>query len=247
MIAKFYYLLEELKENFTDELLKESVKCFTDELIVEDLLSNENKSKEVLNGQSIEFYTEIAKEFVLDLEEFPQQYFLFWESILGFFHPKTLTLFLEISNTISNNSDASDYINGFIESDNGKPEIALFYFNRIDDFASCYFIGLCYLELENYENAIKNYILFLNHFVELRNKILETSEIDLSESVHYTLTISYVYKDLGYLYNRISDFENAKLFYEKSLELVNLEINYESNYNPEHEIDNFTIFVNNYL
>ncbi len=247
MIAKFYYLLEELKENFTDELLKESVKCFTDELIVEDLLSNENKSKEVLNGQSIEFYTEIAKEFVLDLEEFPQQYFLFWESILGFFHPKTLTLFLEISNTISNNSDASDYINGFIESDNGKPEIALFYFNRIDDFASCYFIGLCYLELENYENAIKNYILFLNHFVELRNKILETSEIDLSESVHYTLTISYVYKDLGYLYNRISDFENAKLFYEKSLELVNLEINYESNYNPELEIDNFTIFVNNYL
>ena len=62
MIAKFYYLLEELKENFTDELLKESVKCFTDELIVEDLLSNENKSKEVLNGQSIEFYTEIAKK-----------------------------------------------------------------------------------------------------------------------------------------------------------------------------------------
>jgi len=247
MISKFYYLFDELKENFSEKLLKEAVNCLTDELIVQDLLIDEKKSKEVLNGQAKEFYFEIAKEFVLDLEEFPQQYFLFWESILGYFEPNTLALFLEISNTVSDNSDASDYINGIIESDNGKPEIALFYFNRIDDFASCYFIGLCYLELENYENAIKNYILFLNHFVELRDKILETSKIDISENVHYMVTIWNVYNNLGYLYNRISDFENAKLYYEKSLELVNIETNYETNFNQELEIDNFTIFVNNYL
>jgi tetratricopeptide (TPR) repeat protein len=223
MIAKFYYLTEELKENFSTKLLNETVKCFTDELMVKDLLIDDKKSKVSLNGLPIEFYNEIGKEFVLDLEEFPQQYFLFWESILGFFQPKTLTLFLEISKKISNNSDASDYINGIIESDNGKPEIALFYFNRIDDFASCYFIGLCYLELENYENAIRNLVLFLNDFEELQIKVLETSKIDFSENSHYIVTIWNVYNNLGYLYNRISDFDNAKLYYEKSLMLVNIE------------------------
>jgi tetratricopeptide (TPR) repeat protein len=247
MIAKFYYLTEELKENFSTKLLNETVKCFTDELMVKDLLIDDKKSKVSLNGLPIEFYNEIGKEFVLDLEEFPQQYFLFWESILGFFQPKTLTLFLEISKKISNNSDASDYINGIIESDNGKPEIALFYFNRIDDFASCYFIGLCYLELENYENAIRNLVLFLNDFEELQIKVLETSKIDFSENSHYIVTIWNVYNNLGYLYNRISDFDNAKLYYEKSLMLVNIEKNYEINFNQKLEVDDFTIFVNNYL
>ena len=247
MITKFYYLTEELKEKFSPKLLDETVKCFTDEIIVEDLLIDDDKSKESLNNLPIEFYNEIAKEFVLDLEDFPQQYFLFWESILGFFEPKTFSLFLEISKTISDNSDASDYINGIIEFDNGKPEIALYYFNRIDDFASCYFIGLCYLELENYENAIKNLLLFINHFQELRDKVLKSSQIDFSENIHYRVTILNVYNNLGFLYNRISDFGNAKLFYEKSLQLVNIEDNYKTNFNEDIEIDNFTIFVNNYL
>ena len=246
MNAKLFYLLQELKDNFSKELLNETYECFMNE--THNFYNDSVKSKELLNGQSNEFYNKIASDFVNDLEDFPEMFFLSWQSVFEHFSKETMDTFNELSLLIDNNSDATDYLNGISELENGKAEIALFHFNRIDNYVACYFIGLCYKELENYENAILNYTQFLETFEE---SILSISkkEINFTEDTDYEITKWNVHNELGFLYNRISEFEKAKLQYSKSLEIVNLEDNYSVNHNiMEYEnADNFTIFVNNYL
>mgnify|MGYP000846714283 CR=1 FL=1 len=246
MNAKLFYLLQELKDNFSKELLNETYECFMNE--THNFYNDSVKSKELLNGQSNEFYNKIASDFVNDLEDFPEMFFLSWQSVFEHFSKETMDKFNELSLLIDNNSDATDYLNGISELENGKAEIALFHFNRIDNYVACYFIGLCYKELENYENAILNYTQFLETFEE---SILSISkkEINFTEDTDYEITKWNVHNELGFLYNRISEFEKAKLQYSKSLEIVNLEDNYSVNHNiMEYEnADNFTIFVNNYL
>lgn len=247
MSVKLFYLLEELKENYSQKILNEVLTFFQDEFTESDLLSNEVKSRALLNEQPKAFYEALAVEFVRDLDEFAQNYFLHWDTILYYFNHQTLNNFYEISLEIAHHSEAVDYINGIIELNNGKPEIALYHFNRIDNYMACYFIGLCYYELQNYENAIKNNLLFQESWNKLRDLIKESSNVDFSELSNYLITKWNVANDLGFLYNRIGDYKNAKLSYDNSLEIFSLEQNFEVNYNPELDVDAFTIFVNNYL
>ena len=144
MNAKLFYLLQELKDNFSKELLNETYECFMNE--THNFYNDSVKSKELLNGQSNEFYNKIASDFVNDLEDFPEMFFLSWQSVFEHFSKETMDKFNELSLLIDNNSDATDYLNGISELENGKAEIALFHFNRIDNYVACYFIGLCYKE-----------------------------------------------------------------------------------------------------
>lgn len=246
MNAKIYYLLQELKDNFSEKLLEEVHNCLKNE--IQNFNDDIEKSKELLNGQSKEFYYKIASDFIIDMEDFPLMYFLSWQDKFDHFSKETMKLFFEICLSIDDNSEATDYINGIIELENGKPEIALFHFNRIDSLVSCYFIGLCYTELENYENAIKNNILFFECLEDCISQFLEKG-MDLRENSTYKVLKWSIHNDLGYLYNRISEFGKAKNEYQKSLEICNLEENFEVNYEylEDYEVDEFTIFVNNYL
>ena len=212
MTNKILFLLEELKENFTDQLFNDTLKCFREEISISDLYLDIELSKNVLNGQSEKFYNELAFDFVEDLNEFTEMYFLLWEPLLYFFNSKTKNYFLETALELSHNSDATDYINGIIELKNDSPEIAIFHFNRIEDYVASYFIAICYLELENFENSIKQNEKFLKNL----NKILENkSEINLENNEGILILKWNIFNDIAFAYNRISEFQNALKNYDK--------------------------------
>ena len=106
MNAKLFYLLQELKDNFSKELLNETYECFMNE--THNFYNDSVKSKELLNGQSNEFYNKIASDFVNDLEDFPEMFFLSWQSVFEHFSKETMDKFNELSLLIDNNSDATD-------------------------------------------------------------------------------------------------------------------------------------------
>ncbi len=246
MTNKILFLLEELKENFTDQLFNDTLKCFREEISISNLYLDIELSKNVLNGQSEKFYNELAFDFVEDLNEFTEMYFLLWEPLLYFFNSKTKNYFLETALELSHNTDATDYINGIIELENESPDIALFHFNRIEDYVASYFIAICYLELENFENSIKQNEKFLKNL----NKILENkSEINLENNEGILILKWNIFNDIAFAYNRISEFQNALKNYDKSLDLFSLEENYKINhtFKIDENLDEFTVFANNYL
>lgn len=174
-------------------------------------------------------------------------YFLIWESLLYFFNVEIKSLFLEQSLKNANNTDATDYLNGLSELDNQRPEIALFHFNRIDDYVACYFIALCYFNLENFENSIKNNLFFIDKF----DATIENSKIEekgkLKEEFDYNLLRFNVHSDLAYCYNRLGDYTNAFKSYEKVLEIFNLDELYSFRHNENEEQNPFILDLNNLL
>ena len=249
MEAKFLTLLRELKNNYSDSLLVQTMDCFRDETNPLDFYQDEENTRESINGQRQNFYVELALDFIDDLNDVPELYFAVWEPTLYFLNTQRKSEFYKTSLDLSNNSDATDFINGFIElEENAAPEIAQYHFNRIEHYVSSYFMGICYLELENYENAIKKNEFFLYYLEETFNAS-STDEIDLSQVNDFLTTKWNVYNDLGYLFNRVEDYTNAKKSYESGLEIFDLEDNFKINSVKleSQEIDDFTIFVNNYL
>lgn len=246
MTNKILFLLEELKENFTDQLFNDTLKYFREGFVFSDLYIDIERSEKALNGQSEKFYNELAFDFVEDLNETPEMYFYIWESIFGFFNNKTKHYFYKTALDLAHNSDATDYINGLNELENGKPEIALFHFNRIEDYVACYFIAICYLELENFENSIKQNEKFLKNLDKKTEKI---PEIDTENEEDILILKWNIFNDLAYAYNRISEFHKALECYNKSLKIFNLEENYENKrYTKiDENLDEFIIFANNYL
>lgn len=242
MEEKVFFLLEELKENFSEKLFKDTIDFFKDEMDINILYKDKEKTRVALNGQLDRFYDELAFDFVEDLNEMPEMYFLMWEPLLFFFNEETKRYFYSTSIELAQNSDATDYINGFIELENNNPDIALFHFNRIDYYVACNFIAMCYLENENYENSIKENEFFLKNFIEfIPEKLTEQDDVLLAKWN--------IYNDLGYAYNRIYDFENALINYSKSLNIFNIEEAYQIRHSIkiDQNVDDFTIFANNYL
>lgn len=246
MTEKILFLLEELKENYTEQIFKDTLECFKNEISVNDLYKNIERTKIAINGQLETFYSELAKDFVEDLNEFTEMYFFQWEYLIHLFNENTKSYFYKISLEIAENSDATDYINGLLELEKNNFEIALFHFNRIDDYVAKYFIGLCYLENENYENSINQNLLFLKEFEHIINN---QKDIDLLNDSDSMIVKWNIYNDLGYAYNRISEFENALSFYEKSLQIYSIEDAFTIRHSIEVDKnrDDFSIFVNNYL
>jgi tetratricopeptide (TPR) repeat protein len=244
--AKLYYLLEELKEKRTQQLVEETWDCMRTDII--DLYEDIDKSTELLNGQPRAFYKKMAEQFIIDLQEVAELFFFTWDPKFYFFTPKTMNEFFDICLEMDDNTEATDFINGFIEMYNDRPEIALFHFNRIDDYVAYYFIAMCYLRSNNYENAIINYLEFMDNFLKFSENVKEEG-MDMEDNSSFNITKWNIYNDLGYLYNRVEDYHNAALNYEKGLKLASLEENYLAHHNDDNKesVDDFTIFVNNYL
>jgi tetratricopeptide (TPR) repeat protein len=132
-----------------------------------------------------------------------------------------------------------------IELENYRPEIALFHFNRTDDYVAYYFIALCYIDLENFENSIKNNLLFLNQF-EATIQDSKSEKGNLKESIDYLLVKYNVHNDLAYTYNRIGDYFKAYEHYEEVLKIFTLEELYSFGHLVA-EQDLFLIDINNML
>jgi len=254
MKAKFLYLLEEINENFTSENFKELRKCFKDELIIEELFDENQRTKNALNSAPKEFIEFMASEFVEDLNDFPEMYFLSYEQFHTFFSNSKILEFYEIALTKTKDGDNSFYfLNGLIYLFNESPEIALFYFNEIGNYVAEYFISICYQELENFENSIIASKKFIERFNKSCEKTIENDDgekIKMSDLNTVIFTKWNTYNDLAYCYNMIKEYSQALETYKKSLKLITLKDNFKINNNPEikeGEYDDFTIFVNNYL
>jgi|TARA_R100000479_G_scaffold34767_1_gene15099 hypothetical protein len=253
MSKTFINLLSNYKKNPTEKGLKKLKDSYENELVVEELYKENSITRKAFANLPSEFIEFIANIFVEDLNEFPTMYFLSYEPLFSFFSSEVKENLFEKSLSISEGTDANDFINGFIKLSDESSDLALFYFNRIDNYVADYFIGICYQENENYENAIKSNLRFLNGISEIeKNK----TENDLGETISLGEMDSIIFpkwnvlNDIAFCYNRLQDYENAIKTYDLSLGLINLEdnfaINYEENTETE-KVDLFTIFVNNYL
>jgi tetratricopeptide (TPR) repeat protein len=99
----------------------------------------------------------------------------------------------------------------------------------------------------NFENAIKQNLFFFENWNEYLK--LSSNEGDDLTTTNGNLIASWnIYNDLGYLYNRIFEYETAKSYYEKVLALTSLEDNFIIRFPIEHEgINDFDVFISNYL
>ncbi len=250
MKNKLVILLEELKNNYSDKILNETLETLKDinHNDFDEICKNEPS---LFNNQDERFYDALAIQFVEDLNNYTLTYFYFWEYLMEVvFDEKTREYIYDLALKIDVNGDTTNYINGFIHLRNDNPEIALFYFNKIDFYVASYFIGWCYLLVGNYENSIKNNLFFLKKLKEV-NKIKSTKDyVSFSGDVGILPIFWNVLNDLGYCYNRIQEYDNAIKYYQESLDIFNLSEVYEI-YNPVENnngfANEFIVFVNNYL
>lgn len=243
MIQKLFYLLEELKDNYSDNAVTEILNILQNEVIFEDIFKDRSKAKKAFTGQDARFYSALAKIFVNDMNDFPEMYFLTWEPIIELFDEIEQNTFLYEGIEHWSDGDAYDYINGFIKLYEGSPEIALFHFNRIDHYIASYFVGICYLELENDENAIIEFEFFLSQLSETM------STPEFTDHSGYLVAKWNTLNDLGYLFNRTEEYELAKKNYEKGLEIFGYEEVFDimGEKNNENQLDDFAIWTNNYV
>jgi|GEM_PF-1280832 len=251
-ISKLFFLLEELKDNFSEKLLDDTRECFDGEVDIERFLAqDENRLRQVLKGQHERFYDFLALQFVEDLNEFPEMYFLAWETFLHFLDEESLSVFLRTATILAGNSNATNYIEGIKQLDNFSPELAIYYFSDIDGYVANYFIGLCYFELLNYENSIKCNEAFLDGFQEVIENSKKNSQdgIGLSNSDGIRIALWNLHNDLGYLYNRIKEYLKAKHHYEKGLEVFDIEFAHTVKHDDivDNDLSEFQIWINNYL
>jgi tetratricopeptide (TPR) repeat protein len=250
--SKLFFLLEELKENFSEQLLDDTRECLDGEVDIEEFLGQDKKRlSEVLNGQHERFYDFIALPVIEDLNEFPEMYFIIWESFIDMLDVHSLQLFNDTAIALAGSSDAKDYLEGIKHLKNNNPELALYNFSNIDNYVANYFIGLCYLELSNYENAIKSNLVFLDGFI----KVIENSKkktVDALGLSHYDgirFALWNLYNDLGYLHNRTEEYEKALLYYNNALEIFDIEFTYDTTHEDliDKDLSEFQIWINNYL
>jgi tetratricopeptide (TPR) repeat protein len=250
--AKLFFLLEELKENFSERLLDDTRECLHGEVDIELFLAQDsNRLRQSLNGQHDRFYDFIALDFIEDLNNFPEMYFMVWETFIHYLDEESKNLFLKTACVLATSSEASNYLEGIKHLENYNPELALIYFSNIEDYVADYFIGLCYLEIESYENSIKCNEAFLEAFTDVieKSKTRAGNNIGISNSDGIRIVLWNLHNDLGYLYNRIADYNMAKRHYEKGLEIFDIEFAYSNKHSEliDKDLSEFQAWINNYL
>ncbi len=251
MKEKLFYLLQELKDNFSEILLEEVLNCYWN-LEFDVLFNISEKEKELFEGQRELFYKELTNGFIDDLNDSPLMYFLGWSDSFMCFNTVTKRFVFSLLLEQAEGTDAADFIKGFIELNEDSPESALMYFNRIDSFVSFYFTGLCYKYLPNNENAVKCLKIFLEKFdlelLDLKTK----NDLDLSEEHEVLITKWNLYLDLGYCSSRIAQYYDAIEYYKKAIEIFDIKnwysihIEYANN-GDNQSMNDFEILINNYL
>lgn len=238
---KVITMLEELKLNFSEQLFRDTIEEI-ESINGNEISKNLEEFSVAINGQKDQFYDELAYKFKEDFELNAMLYLMIWEEFLSSFNQTSLDYFYESCKSIDLNTD---FINGLIELNNNNFELAFLHFNRMTDEISYYFLGLCYFELENDENAVKQNLLFLKYLNDL------ISNLDNNQFPHSTFDLIYwnIYNDLAYSYIKLYEFEKALECFEKGIQIFDIKSNFEfrSSIIYEDGLDDFQTFANNYL
>ena len=234
MNEKLEILLEELKINFSPELLSEVMDGLQD-IDPRDFDEFILKKRGLFNSQEERFYDALSIQFVQNLNDSPLSYFNTWETLIeSVFNEETRDYFYKTALEIDANEDATFYINGFIHLREDNFDIALFHFNQIDNYVAAYFKAWCYLGMENFENCIKQNLVFLNEYDNHINGISDHNIKDWLKNQHLYLEWN-IYNDVGYCFNRAQDYEEAVFYYEEGLSIFDLEGNFHLNNTEENE------------
>lgn len=251
MKEKLIYLLEDLKENYTPKKSSEIIEILCEDMSfneADDFLKELDNRKDLFDNQNTLFYDELAIKLAEDLAHYTLVYFSLWEPLFRYFNSETRACIFKAALNIPINADATAYIKGFQALESEEFEVALNHFDSIDNYVSSYFVGYCYLCLDNYENSIKRNEFFIKRLIDFMN-LANTDEYSIVDDPDFRMLLWNVYNDLGYCYNRTNEFVSAKENYEKSLEIFSLEevhdiFNFEGDGTERNE---FIIFVNNYI
>ncbi|MCA4777905.1 endonuclease NucS domain-containing protein [Empedobacter stercoris] len=237
-------MLEELKLNYSEQLFQDTIEEINN-INGNEISKNLKQFSTAINGQRDQFYDEIALIFKDDFELNPILYLLVWEEILSSFNQNSLDYFFDSCKSLDFNSDFTDFINGLIELNKENYDLALLHFNRIENEIAYYFLGLCYFELENDENAIKQNELFLDYLTET----VKQSKVNGLALDSFIIIYWNVYNDLAYSNILIHSYDKALAYFNQSLEVLSLEENYQirSKIKYDNDINDFEVFINNYL
>ena len=243
METKLTYLLQELKDNFTNELLFETIEVLNN-TPDHELLEEPKKLGDLFRGQNEKFYVELAKNLVLDLDEAPEMLLMVWERLFEILDGNTLNTILTKGKEIATESDAVNLLNGLFEFYNDNIDIALFHFNEVESYVACYYIAFCYLYQDNFENSIKNNIFFAEC---LNEKIEEVAKIGMDLRTEYDVVLWNVYLDLGYAYTQTDEHLNAIKYFEKGFEILSIEDTFDVKGPTYDSVDLFQPIINCYL
>ncbi|MGV0919912.1 endonuclease NucS domain-containing protein [Empedobacter falsenii] len=240
---KIITMLEELKLNYSEQLFQDTIEEIENNY---ELSNNIEEFSVAVNGQKDQFYDELAYLFKDDFELNPILYLIIWEQIISCFDNQTLNYFYNSCKSIDLDTNFTDFINGLMEMSNDNYELALLHFNRIDQEIAYFFLGICYFKLENDENSIKQNQLFIEYLTDFIENDIDKSELELSvfDDIYWNL-----YNDIAYSYIMLYDYNEALKYFEKSINIYDLEINYQTRatITLDNGLDDFQVFVNNYL
>lgn len=241
--------LNYLKENYAESLSNEIVDNLLDS-IPDDLYTTPNKIDFInaFDGQHTNFYKTIAFEIADDIDSAPAMFFLGWQTLLDTISFSVRKTILQFGNELGEDTDAYYFFKGLYFTENIDINKAIYYFKEMSD--SClanYYLGMCYMYAEQYENSIKKNLLAIEQIDEQLHlaNLVELDHIDVLVVKYFHL-----YNDLRYCYVRIYEFENAYQCINKSLAYFPLkslkEIMEQSDPNNEN-INEFNIFINDFI
>ena len=149
--------LNYLKENYAESLSNEIVDNLLDS-IPDDLYTTPNRIDFInaFDGQHTNLYKTIAFEIADDIDSAPAMFFLGWQTLLDTISFSVRKIILQFGNELGEGTDAYYFFKGLYFTENIDINKAIYYFKEMND--SClanYYLGMCYMYAEQYENSIK--------------------------------------------------------------------------------------------
>src|SRR5690606_10822523 len=130
------------------------------------LVRDRKKAKSFIANLPFQFYDYLAERFSMNLNEFPEAWLI---NDCRFYVLLSTDAAKYIDDKIIKNEANTSAGNIYLGSeylDNGSPEVAILYFNQVNHYIASYYKGHCYVELESYPNAIRNFQAFQNGLSE---------------------------------------------------------------------------------
>ena len=155
------------------------------DLPIQIMDSDFDRLKEVLAILPNHFLDLYINNVIKDISDAPLMYLVGYRSLLGIFTDAQYSYVMKQLNLQSEDEPTAYYfIAGIKLFTEDSPEIALHYFNRIDNELGDYFSGLCYYHLKNYENTRR---LLQSLFEELLN--LQEAMVEFQTDEEYVLLL----------------------------------------------------------
>ncbi|RXG29877.1 endonuclease NucS domain-containing protein [Leeuwenhoekiella marinoflava] len=244
-LQRFYRLAIKACEEQTRESAFKAYQAMLD-LQIHIVYSDYNRFEEVLATLPDSFLDYYVSDVIKDISEAPINYLLSHKFFFGMISDEQYE-YVKQQLTLQGESEpmAYNFIRGVELLTEDTPEIALFYFNTIDNQLGDYYLAVCYYNLENYKNARRLFQAVLTDIQELQKSAPQLNEDTDLRLLSYDLCQYILSASVS-----IGEFKTAEengdvlltLFDLKSL--IAITESYTANIDDKTDFD---IWVNNYI